>query len=193
MRLLTGLLRCAACGRRMHYRISDTKGRHVYLRCQAPGCPERWRNSIRESEALSTLLAVLMLHAQELAAHLDARRAADQGRLTPEAAALQEQISTLEGMDDPDLAEAIGRKRAQFDRLVASSGVDGMQFWVGRISKLQDPGLWLYAAEHDPDVVRQLLQEGVSRALVGEKRVAEVVVAAHLRKPGHDGVLTPFG
>lgn len=191
VRLLTGLLRCASCGRRLHYRESHTPGRYLYLRCQAPGCPERWRNSIREADALATLLSALILHAQELAAHLDARRAADHGRLTPDAAALKEQIATLEAMGDPDLAEAISRKRRQFDALVAATALDGMQSWVARVSKLQDPGLWLWAAEHDPALVRTLLQEGVTTAEVRQKRVAMVTVAPHLRKPGHDGVLCP--
>jgi hypothetical protein len=67
-----------------------------------------------------------------------------------------------------------------------------MQSWVARVSKLQDPGLWLWAAEHDPGLVRILLQESVTTTTVGAQRVLTVLVAPHLRKPGHDGVLHPL-
>jgi len=110
-RVLTGLLVCATCGCRMNYHASDTPSRLFHIRCQKAGCPERWKNSIREDQAEARAGELLAWWARETALKMAEDSAHREPDLPPEGVELVQQLHRLEAENDPDLRNVIEAKR----------------------------------------------------------------------------------
>jgi DNA invertase Pin-like site-specific DNA recombinase len=124
VRALTGLCVCSECGNRLKYIPGRT---HPGLRCGGENCSQRYKG-VRED-------AVLMYATQAMAEQAAGRLAAlAVNAEVPEIAALQAQIQALEEQADPDLAEAIERKRCRLQSLLSAPGGD-----QDLVRKISDP------------------------------------------------------
>ena len=135
-RLLTGICSCGVCGKRMSYRSSRWR---PVLFCQNADCARRYK-TVREelvtgaiNEALAHRLSVLRT---------------EEAPDLPEAVKLREEIVALEALQDPDLAEALERKRV---RLRALQSKPAFSPEVQEV--LATPGFWLHLS---PDELRRM-------------------------------------
>jgi len=113
-RALTGLCVCGECGYRLKYIPLRT---YASLRCGGEHCSRRYKGT-REDLLLRYVIEQLSQRAaQKLALTVDQAE-------PPEAAQLRQQIEALERQADPDLAEAVERKRARLTSLLSQPAAD---------------------------------------------------------------------
>ncbi|MGA1641115.1 MAG: recombinase family protein [Steroidobacteraceae bacterium] len=124
-RALTGLCVCQDCGNRLRYMRHK---RHVYLSCSGVVRCSQSTKSIREDRTLAWATEQL---AQKAAERLAAAAVQSEH---PEVTALKRQIAALEAQCDPDLEEALERKRLRLESLLSKPQTD-----VELIRKISDP------------------------------------------------------
>lgn len=156
---LTGLCICSECGRRMKY--VRRKG-YSYLHCSTLPLCSQGTKAIREDRALAWVTGQLAQRAAErLAAAVDQPE-------HPEAAALRRQIESLEAQRDPDLAEALERKKARLESLVSRPHADADL--VRKISDLQ----WFDTLSYQE--LTLVLHQVVDRILITKQVPTELVL-----------------
>lgn len=136
-RLLTGLCTCDACGHRINYRSGATKTPVLF--CQTPGCARRYK-SVRETVVVEAINAAL-------GHRLSVLRTEEAPEL-PEAVKLRREIASLEALADPDLADALEKKRRRLQALQAQPA-----FSPEVQAVLATPAFWRYLA---PDELRRM-------------------------------------
>jgi hypothetical protein len=105
---------CGECGYRLKYIPLRT---YASLRCGGEHCSRRYKGT-REDLLLRYVIEQLSQRAaQKLALTVDQAE-------PPEAAQLRQQIEALERQADPDLAEAVERKRARLTSLLSQPAAD---------------------------------------------------------------------
>jgi DNA invertase Pin-like site-specific DNA recombinase len=113
-RALTGLCVCGECGYRLKYIAQRT---HHSLRCGCETCSRRYKGT-REDLLLRFVIEELSQRvAKKLASTVDQSE-------PPEVAQLKQQIEALERQGDPDLEEAVERKRRRLAALLSQPAVD---------------------------------------------------------------------
>ena len=159
--MLTGLVRCADCGRTLTHKLSGPST--LYLRCALISCKQR-NKMIRADQVFHVLQYSLSEHARALLPILQ-RPAVD----PPEVAVLQREIEQLQGISGTE--SVVEAKRAEINRLRASDTETPGWLLFGL---LRSPMFWL---QEDAALNRQLQQilEGVSVQLGESVAAAEVV------------------
>lgn len=114
MRALTGLCVCRECGNRLVYIPAR---RWPSLRCRGDHCSQQYKG-VRESAVLHYATEALSEQASE---RLASMAEAVEG---PEVSLLKAQIESLMAQNDPDLADALDRKRRRLDALISEPAMD---------------------------------------------------------------------
>jgi DNA invertase Pin-like site-specific DNA recombinase len=107
LRALTSICVCAECGKRMNYIPGRT---HLSLRCKGELCSQFYK-STREEKILRYVTQELAKQAAERLASMA------QTAEPPEVETLRKQIKALEEQNDPDLLDAIARKKQRLESL----------------------------------------------------------------------------
>ena len=145
LRALTGLCICEHCGGRMRY---IPRRATPALACFGEDCVRPYKGS-REAEVLARVVAAMCGRAAARLAGLVGEED------NPEASRLEAQIASLERQGDPDLAEAINRKRQRLKGLQQQPVVD-----PDLERKIADPRWFdLLSYEELTAVVHQLVRE----------------------------------
>lgn len=175
VRELTKLVVCSHCGRFMSYQHHVKLG-PIYLRCSHFPCASERRNRIKVQTVKDAIWAKLQANLQELLALQVAEFGVRAGQLD-EAVALELEISELQERHDPDLQEAILRKRMKLDTMLQMQGhrLD-VELRPQQIqSALSNPAFWLEVAGNETET-RRLFTQWVDRVLVRERAVEAVVL-----------------
>lgn len=154
VRALTGLCICQECGLRMAYKLDH--GWH-YLRCNKIHCSSRAK-TIREDRLLAWVVKEMSDRAAERLA-----QAVDQTE-HPEIAALRRQIEALESQCDPDLEDALERKRARLKSMASKPAID-----QDLIQKIADPA-WFSTLSYDE--LTTVLHQTVACILIAKQAPA---------------------
>lgn len=153
-RLLTGLVRCGHCRKRMSY---IPKRNIPSLYCHSVDCVWKYK-TVHEAPLVVAINKALTERAVDLAQCV--------AQEDPEAALLAAAIRELEAKGDPDLETAIQIKRQKIQELHNRPTPD-----EELLSHLRDPEFWSAAT---PEELRQLYEELVEEALVVEGEVTQV-------------------
>lgn len=151
--MLRGLVVCAKCGYRMNYH-----SQYLSLFCRRMECENRWK-CCKEATIVAAVKQALSAAAERLPTS---------NAPTPEQLQLMEQIRQLETLADPDLEDALERKRRRLAYLQHSRPVD-----AERLAALRDVRVWDMATEEE---FRRLLVLFVDRVVVDRADVEEVVL-----------------
>ena len=176
---LTGLVVCGHCGHRMGYQYGK-KLRYTYLKCVYLRCEGPRHNRIRSDTVEEALWTALKNHKQQLLT-FDLGKQVELRHGLEQQQALAQQIKDLEALQDPDLAEAIYRKRARL-QLMLHEQIEApeLEYSAEQISRaLRDERFWELARADEP-TKRQFFVQHVERALIRDQQVERV----ELRLPG---------
>lgn len=176
---LTGLVVCGHCGRRMGYQYGK-KVRYTYMKCVYFPCKAPHHNRIRSDKVEKALWTALKSHKQELLT-FDLGKQVELSHGLDEQQALAQQIKDLEALQDPDLAEAIYRKRVRLELMLHDQiEAPELEYSADQISQaLADERFW-EVAKADQATMRQFFVQHVERAVVTDQEVERV----ELRLPG---------
>lgn len=172
---LTKLVVCSHCGRFMSYQHHVRLG-PVYLRCMYFPCASEKRNRIKVQTVKDAIWAKLKQHEEKLLAYTVAQSGLMAGQLT-EAMQLEHEIRELEQRHDPDLSEAILRKRLKLDNALQMQGhrldvdlrVDDIRM------AFSDPTYW-QQMQSNPAVARRMFTDWVEKVLVRDRQVEAVLL-----------------
>lgn len=176
---LTGLVVCGHCGHRMNYQYGKAL-RYVYVKCVYLACEGPHSNRIRSDKVEEALWAALKEHKQQLLT-FDLGKQVELQTGLEQQQALAQQIKDLEALHDPDLAEAIYRKRARLELMLHDQiEAPEMEYSAEQISQaLGDERFW-EVARADEATKRQFFVQHVERVVVRDQQVESV----ELRLPG---------
>lgn len=175
VRELTGLVRCSHCGRHMSYQHHVRLG-PIYLRCTYFRCPGEKRNRIKVQVVKDAIWAKLKANRTQVLAFAVAKGGSITGQID-EAADLEKEIRELEERHDPDLNDAVLRKRMKLQTLLQMQGhrLD-VEHETSRMKKaFDDPVFWGVLAS-DPNETRQMFKDWVEEALVRDRQVEAVIL-----------------
>jgi DNA invertase Pin-like site-specific DNA recombinase len=187
VRELTKLVVCSHCGRVMNYQHHVRLG-PVYLRCAYFPCASEKRNRIKVQTVKDAIWAKLQANIETLVAYEMSRLGVRAGHLD-EAVALEQEIRELEGRQDPDLREAILRKRMKLETQMQMHGhrLD-IEEQPSTIRKaLEDPEGWRQIAS-DPTTTRVVFTHFLEKVLVRDRKVEVVVL-----RLGECGAMSSLG
>ena len=175
VRELTKLVVCSHCGRHMNYQHHVRLG-PIYLRCAYFPCASERRNRIKVQAVKDAIWAKLRRNVQMLVAYEVAQLGIEAGQLD-EAIVLEKEISELEGRRDPDLNEAILRKRLKLQTLLQMQGhrLDVKARPQDIEKALSDPTFWIEIAAN-PEETRRVFTEWVEQVLVRDRAVETVAL-----------------
>lgn len=138
VRALTGLCVCSECSHRLKY----ITGRTIPgLRCNGDTCSQHYK-SVREEVVLRWVCTQLPLVAAEQLAALIERPE------PPEAVLLRQQIERSEALMDPDLQQAINKKKLRLQQLLQAPAVD-----PELLQKLSNPETYAAATYEELTVI----------------------------------------
>lgn len=186
-RVLTGLVKCGECGNSLHYHQPYKGATYWTMRCIGIGCTQRYK-TLRVDGIERAMVSRLASYAFELAKDLDGIRKAQANSLSTEQKALQEKIDQLIQMDDPDLKEAIDKKRKELDLLATGENISGCEIFIGQSAELKT----YLTGEINPKEIRSLLKRYCTCETLNQE-VRQIKLAAHIRRPGEDGIIDLHG
>lgn len=175
VRELTKLVTCSHCGRHMSYQHHVRLG-PIYLRCSYFPCASEKRNRIKVQTVKDAIWAKLKQHKERLLAYAVVQSGLMAGQLD-EAMQLEREIRELEDRRDPDLIDAIVRKRMKLENALQMQGhrLD-VELKAGDIRKaLDDPAYW-QLMENNPEATRRMFTDWVKQVLVRDRAVEAVVL-----------------
>lgn len=175
VRELTKLVVCSHCGRFMNYQHHVRLG-PIYLRCAYFPCASERRNRIKVQTVKDAIWAKLMDHQEQLVAYAVVQSGQMAGQLD-EAFVLEKEIRELEARRDPDLTEAIVRKRLKLENALQMQGhrLD-VEMSVSDIRKaLEDPSYW-ELLKSDEQATRRTFTDWVEKVLVRDRAVEAVLL-----------------
>lgn len=175
VRELTKLVTCSHCGRHMSYQHHVRLG-PIYLRCSYFPCASEKRNRIKVQTVKDAIWAKLKQHKERLLAYAVVQSGLMAGQLD-EAMQLEREIRELEDRRDPDLSDAILRKRMKLENALQMQGhrLD-VELKAGDIRKaLDDPAYW-QLMENNPEATRRMFTDWVKQVLVRDRAVETVVL-----------------
>lgn len=175
VRELTKLVTCSHCGRHMSYQHHVRLG-PIYLRCSYFPCASEKRNRIKVQTVKDAIWAKLKQHKERLLAYAVVQSGLMAGQLD-EAMQLEREIRELEDRRDPDLSDAIVRKRMKLENALQMQGhrLD-VELKAGDIRKaLDDPAYW-QLMENNPEATRRMFTDWVKQVLVRDRAVEAVVL-----------------
>ena len=175
VRELTKLVICSHCGRHMSYQHHVRLG-PIYLRCAYFPCASERRNRIKVQTVKEAIWAKLQQHKEKLLAYTVLQSGVMAGQLD-EAMLLEKEIRELEQRRDPDLSDAILRKRMKLENALQMHG-HRLDVDLGSrdIRKaLDDPAYW-QLLQSNPDDTRRMFTDWVEQVLVRERAVEAVVL-----------------
>ena len=188
-RVLTGLVRCGDCSRTLNYHQPGKGADYWCLRCTTVGCPSRYK-TMRANGVAEGMVAVLNMHAKELARHLDDIRRAQDNTISQAERELQEKIQQLEQMNDPDLQPVLDKKRNELARMRTDAPGDEMDSFLATVAELKQTLDPAGIGQNDPAVLRQFLKRFCrAEAKPGGGHLALIQVAEAIRRPGHERVI----
>ena len=175
VRELTGLVRCSHCGRHMSYQHHVRLG-PIYLRCTYFRCPGEKRNRIKVQVVKDAIWQKLQAHKEPLLAYVIAQAGMFRGQVD-EAVRLDAEIRELEARNDPDLTEAILRKRMKLQTVAQIQGhrLDVDMSTVDMRRALTDPAYWTLV-QGDIELTRRMFTDWVQQVLVRERAVEAVTL-----------------
>ena len=179
IRLMTGLIVCSHCHRKLHSHHAGTK--NAYYRCGNDTCERRYYNRIREQDALQAAC----LRMTELADQLTEQA---QAAASPEAAddaalqALRDEVQELVRKNDPDYRPVLLKKQQRLQAMeiqaMQPQGPAIDYALVREFFKSQDS--WVSIAKETPGALRDLLLAYVAAVLVKDSEIEGVVLASEL-------------
>lgn len=173
--VLTGLVRCGHCGRKMGYQSARNKP-NEYVRCSGVGCECLHLNRVRSDKVEAAIWDALKGHQQQLLMVEMANQLKTKGLLQQEHA-LQEQIKELEAMNDPDLAEAINHKRLRLLGLLEQrNDLSDLEYSPEQVTQAFGDELFWDNAQKDREVTRNLFVEHVQEVVVLRQEVDKVLL-----------------
>lgn len=172
-RILTGLVRCAHCGGRMHYHAP--RNAHSYLRCTHEICPARPHRVIREQKVLDAAVQKLYDNRELLAYNSVVEELRLKQQLSPEIKQLQTQIRDLKLLDDPEVSGVIEQKQNRLDALLQGCIDSGGSRWTvdEAMEALEQPAVWADLTR-TPEQLRRLLSQWVDEIVVRDGQVEDV-------------------
>lgn len=175
VRELTKLVVCSHCGRHMNYQHHVRLG-PIYLRCAHFPCASERRNRIKVQTVKDAIWAKLQGNLDQLTCYLVTQNGYKSGQLE-EAVALEQEIRELEERHDPDLQEAILRKRMRMQTVMQMHGhrLDVAVTPAEILRQLAKAENWQRLAA-DADATRAMFSLLVDRVLVRDRAVEAVVL-----------------
>lgn len=171
--VLTGLVRCGHCGRKMGYQSGRNKP-NAYVRCQVVGCEAPHLNRLRSDTVEAAIWEALKGHKQQLLM-VDMANQLKVNDLLQQEQALDKQIKELEAMNDPDLKEAINHKRLRLQLLLEErTDLGAMEFSPEEVVQAFDDELFWVTTQHSREATRNLFVEHVQEVVIRDQQV-EVV------------------
>lgn len=172
VRELTGLVKCGHCGRTMSYRSGRSRDRD-YLRCNFAACSVGYANRIRGSKVKAAIWDDLQTN-WELVAMIAEGEAVYTQADAAQMDELLDAIRELEAKQDPDLAEAIAKKKQRLQDVMAEqqSQRDRPEGQALRAA-LQDERYW-ELAKSDVASERRMFVQHVHEVVVKHGEVAHV-------------------
>lgn len=173
VRELTGLVICDHCRHVMSHHTGKG-GRYLVLRCAHAICPMGNRNRIKAEVVKEAIWSQLRAD-WELVAMVASGQISNGNQNDAAINNLVEAIRELEAKRDPDLGEAIQRKRDRLQKLMTQRMAQAQMPQVS--SQLRDAlrgDVFWEAAAGDAQTTRRMFTEYVEQVLVADKRVKAV-------------------
>lgn len=172
---LTGLVRCAHCHCLLFYQHVQYK-KYNYLFCHNSNCVKEKKTRIRSEIVEAAIWEALRQHPKQLLAVALYNHVKGPEIITAEQE-LRSQIYELETKEDPDLAEAIVKKRERLSSLIQQrmelSSTEQEQEAMAQA--LQSEEFW-QLAQSDPARCRAFFSEYVDHVVVRGSEVEEVLL-----------------
>lgn len=173
VRELTGLVICAHCGHVMSHH-SGKGGRYLVLRCAHAICPVGYRNRIKAEVVKDAIWSQLRAD-WELVAMVASGQASNGKQDDAAINNLVDAIRELEARRDPDLGEAIQRKRLRLQKVMKQRMSEAQMPQVSAELReaLRGDAFW-EAAAGDQQTTRRMFSEYVEQVLVADGEVESV-------------------
>lgn len=193
--VLTGLVRCADCGKNLQRHASGKKSPRLKMRCTTPGCVSRYKTL--DCRLVETKLAELMGdHADNITKDLLTFQRARESKVSQQEQELRDEIQelTLKAEEKPRYRTALEDARQELNALLKSenTGFD-VEHFLGMSRKLrsllEEGGVF---TNESPELLRSLLQR-YCRMEASMGALTKVVLVDQLRAPGSDGVIDLTG
>lgn len=175
VRELTKIVVCSHCGHYMSYQHHVRLG-PIYLRCTYFPCASEKRNRIKVQVVKDAIWDKLKLHKEKLVAYALVQSGSKAGQLD-HAFELEQEIRELEERRDPDLTEAIARKRMKLADALQMHGhrLDAELSSSDIRKAFSDPAYWELIYQ-DAESTRRVFTDWVKQVLVRDRQVEAVVL-----------------
>ena len=160
-KLLTGLAVCSSCGNRLGY-VSRKKETHAHaLRCNFLKC-DLYARRVNAEMIVEAINKALAKRSKELATLTESEPV--------EVTKLRNEIDNLTKLDDPDLKEAIDRKKDKLTSLLLTDS----PLLKERASLMGEPGFWKHAVNLPDNRLREIYLEFVLKVTANPTEVTQI-------------------
>jgi len=160
-KLLSGLVLCSCCNNRMAYASRKTKTQPYYLKCNTYKC-DFYNKRTKQSMIVEAINSALTKRSKELASLTETEPVA--------VTKLRNEIDTLTKLDDPDLKEAIERKKEKLTGLLLTES----PILKERAELMGEPGFWKHAVNLPDNRLREIYLEFVLKVIANPTEVVGV-------------------
>ena len=160
-KLLSGICFCSECGNRLAYSSRVKETHTLNMRCNTFKCVHHAKR-VNHQMIVDGINAALAKRAKQLAAKTETE--------SLEVTKLRGEIATLTKLDDPDLEEAIKRKKEKMTALLLNES----PILKERAKLMGEPGFWKHAVSLPDNRLREIYLEFVLKAVANPTEVTQV-------------------
>ena len=160
-KLLSGICFCSECGNRLAYSSRVKETHTLNMRCNTFKCVHHAKR-VNHAMIVDGINSALAKRAKQLAGKTETE--------SLEVTKLRGEIATLTKLDDPDLKEAIKRKKEKMTALLLNES----PILKERAKLMGEPGFWKHAVSLPDNRLREIYLEFVVKAVANPKGVTEV-------------------
>ena len=160
-KLLSGICFCSECGNRLAYSSRVKETHTLTMRCNTFKCVYHAKRT-NHAMIVESINAALAKRAKQLAAKTETEPL--------EVAKLRSEIDMLTKLDDPDLGEAIKRKKEKMTALLLNES----PILKERAKLMAEPAFWKHALTLDDKYLREVYLEFVVKVMAIPSGVTEV-------------------
>ena len=162
-KLLSGLVHCSSCNNKMAYTSRRNENHQYALRCNSFKC-DFYNRRTKEKMIVEAINAALAKRSKELASLTETEPV--------EVMKLRSEIDNLSNLNDPDLKEAIERKKEKLTGLLLTES----PILKERASLMAEPSFWEHAVSLPDNRLREIYLEFVLKVEANQTGVTQVVL-----------------
>ena len=160
-KLLSGICFCSECNNRLAYCSRQKETHTLNMRCNTFKCVHHAKR-VNHAMIVDAINAALAKRSKQLAAKTETEPL--------EVAKLRNEIDMLTKLDDPDLKEAIKRKKEKMTALLLNES----PILKERAKLMAEPGFWKHAVSLPDTRLREIYLEFVVKVIANPTQVTEV-------------------